>query len=97
MAIVVRYQTSTKWATFFEIREFATKAAAQWFLTHHLPKNAAHIDIWTETDHGPRQQPTYYTEPKASTKWWDANKRPFSDGYEREELDSLTTVRRKQA
>lgn len=84
MAITIRYQTSTRWASFFEMREFSTQQAARHFLDNHLPKDATNIDIWWDTAglNEPRQKPTWYREPKLSTKWWDANKRPFADRYD---------------
>ena len=87
MAITIRYQINTKWSTINEMREFATEKAARWFLDHQLPKHACNIDVWWDTVglNEPRQKPTWYQEPKLSTKWWDANKRPFEDRLDRED------------
>ena len=86
MAITVRYQTSTQWASFFEMREFATQQAARHFLDNHLPRDARNIDIWvTELLNEPKQKPTWYSAPTSHHPWWDANKRPFADKFEREE------------
>lgn len=84
-SIVVRYEVHNKWFRVVEMREFNTKQAAQWFLDHQLPKHAKNIDIWFTDNEERKQKPTWYHEPKLSTKWWDANKRPFEDRYEREE------------
>lgn len=86
MAITIRYQINTQWASFFQMREFETQRAANHWLDNHLPKNASNIDIWvTESLNEPRQAPTWYTAPTSHHPWWDANKRPFADRYEREE------------
>lgn len=85
-SITIRYEIRTKYLVQTEMREFHTKQAAQWFLNHQLPKDATNIDIWFgESAEETRQKPTWYREPKLSTKWWDANKRPFEDRYDIEE------------
>lgn len=94
MAITIRYQILTRWASILEMREFATQQAATHFLNHHLPKHATNIDIWIgDGISEPRQKPTWYREPTQSHgtwkykpgEWWEANKRPHADRYEREE------------
>lgn len=83
-SITVRYQVSSKWATWFEMREFATKQAAQHFLNQHLPANATNLDIWV-TDNSPRQEPTWAGKAERRNRWWDENKRPFTDRYTEED------------
>lgn len=82
-SITIRYEIRTRWLVQTEMREFFTKQSAQHFLDNHLPKDARNIDIWFgESAEETRQKPTYYREPRLSTKWWDANKRPFADRYD---------------
>lgn len=95
MAITIRYQIHTQWATIIEMREFFTQSAATTWLNNYLPKDARNIDIWVDSDTAkePRQDPTWYREPKLSTKWWDANKRPFSDRLDDEDLPALSIAK----
>lgn len=83
MAWIVRYDIITKTSITPIILSFYSKRAADHHEQYNLPKyvhNLAKYEVDVEEE--PRQQPTYYHDRKASTKWWDANKRPGEDRYE---------------
>lgn len=83
MAWIVRYDIITKTSITPVILSFYSKKAADHHEQYNLPqyvRNLCKYEV-VDTDE-PRQQPTYYHDKRASTKWWDANKRPFTDRYE---------------
>jgi len=84
-SIVIRYEIITRWnSRITEMREFSTKQAAQWFLQQHLPRDAQNLDVWI-TDNSPRQEPTFAGKREPRNRWWDENKRPFTDRYTEED------------
>lgn len=83
-SITIRYEILNRWCRVTEMRVFSTKQAAQWFLQQHLPKDAVNIDVWVE-DNSPRQEPTWAGKAEPRNRWWDENKRPYTDRYTEED------------
>ena len=83
MAWIVRYDIITKTSITPVVLAFRSEKAATAHQQYNLPQYAHNIAKYEVVDEDePRQQPTWYHDRKASTKWWDGNKRPFTDRYE---------------
>lgn len=94
--IIVRYELWSKTAFLPIIHRFQTEEAANQFQRNNIPYGARNLCKWVEADAEPMQEPTYAGRREPKNRWWDENKRPFSDRLTPEDETSLSVGKLKR-